>query len=230
MRVEFTTLEREAVVDCTLAQLLIVGGNVRKLVFAAVLFAGPALAQPTLDANSIVVTAAKNVVLVPTDANFMLNVSADWSVTLEQVLAAIDLGLTAQDLTGINSYPIGPYPPVQNASRINYVFRLSVPFSQIKSTIDKLDKLRKSLDTGMDLNYNTSMVGPSPDAVQAAHDKALPDLITDARKRAQALADAAQLKLGAIQAVSEGYTYTGGGVGPAPPNVAFSILVRFAAQ
>jgi hypothetical protein len=199
----------------------------RPLIFAALLIAGPALAQPTLEANSIVVTASKSLVLVPTDASFMVTVSADLTVTLDQVLAAIDLGLTAQDLTGINSYPVGPYPPVPTVSRINYVFRLTVPFSQINDTVAKLEKLRKTLDTTMDLSYNTSTVGPSQAAVQAAHDKALPDLISDATKRAQALASAAQLKLGAIQALNEGYTYTG--IGPVPTNVNFSVVVRFAA-
>src|SRR5260370_1450953 len=133
----------------------------RKLIFMAVLVAGSALAQQPLDANSIVVTAAKSMVLIPTDVTFMLTVSADLGLTLDQVLAAIDLGLTAQDLAGINSYPIGPYQPVPSSSRINYVFRLSVPFSRMKDTVDKLEKLRKTLDTGMDLNYSTSTIGPS---------------------------------------------------------------------
>src|SRR2546428_4502759 len=171
--------------------------TMRKLMLAAVLLAGSALAQPALDPNSVVVTAARSLVLVPTDVTFTLNVSADLGVTLDQVLAAVDLGLTAQDLAGINSYPGGPYPPVPSISRINYVFRLSVPFSKMKDTVDKLEKLRKTLDTTMDLTYTTSTVGPSPAAVQEAHDKALPDLIADAKKRAQALADAALLKLGA---------------------------------
>jgi hypothetical protein len=109
-----------------------------KLFSTAILLAGTAIAQISLDANSIVVTAVKNVILAPTDVTFMVNVSAEFGVALEQVLTAVDLGLTAQDLTGINSYPIGPYPPVPNASRINYVFRLSVPLARMKETVDKL--------------------------------------------------------------------------------------------
>lgn len=203
----------------------------RKLLFAAVLFSGLASAQyPTaLDANSIVVTASKTVVLVPTEVTFMLNVSADMTLTLDQVLAAIDFGLTAQDLTGISTYPIGPYPPAPAYSRLTYMFRLSVPFSKLKETADKLEKLRKSVDTGMDLTYMTSMVGPSQSAVTDAREKVLPDLMADAKTRAASLAGAAGLKLGAVQAVSEGYSYTGG-PGPAPANVSFSIVVRFAAQ
>jgi uncharacterized protein YggE len=202
----------------------------QRLIFATVLFAGLAHAQypANLDANSIVVTATKAVVLVPTDITFMVNVSADLTVTLDQVLAAVDFGLTAQDLTGISSYPTGPYPPVAPYSRITYLFRLTVPVSKMKETIDKLEKLRKSVDTNMDLSYSTNMVGPSQAAVADAHDKALPDLVADAKKRAESLAAAAGLKLGNIQAVSEGYSYTG--PGPAPANITFTAVVRFAAQ
>jgi hypothetical protein len=147
------------------------------------------------------------------------------------VLAAIDFGLTAQDLMGINAYPIGPYPypGAPTYSRITYMFRLSVPFSKMRDTVDKLERMRKTVDSGMDLSYNTSMVGPSQAAAVEARDKVLPDLMADAKTRATALASAAQLKLGAVQAVSEGYTYTGG-YGPAPANVTFSVVVRFSAQ
>jgi uncharacterized protein YggE len=202
----------------------------KRLFFTAILFSGAALAQTSLDANSIVVTAVKNVILPPTDVTFMVNVSAEFGTTLEQVLAAVDLGLTAQDLTGINSYPIGPYPPVPNANRINFVFRLSVPLARMKETVDRLEKLRKTLDSGMDLSYNTVAVGPSLAAAREARDKALPELMADAQKRAQVLASAAQLKLGAIQGVSEPYSYADGPGGAVAPNVTLTVTVRFAAQ
>lgn len=203
----------------------------RSVILAAFLLSGSVRGQQALDPNSIVVTASRSVVLVPTETYFVLTVSADYTVTLDQILAALDMGLTAQDLVSISSYPIGPYPAVPSSiSRINYAFRLGVPIPKVKDTIDKLEKLRKSLDTGMDLTYSTITAGPTASALQDAHNKALPDLIADARKQAQALADAAQLKLGAIQAVSEGYTYPSGTITPVPANMTFSVIVRFAAQ
>lgn len=203
----------------------------RRLFVCSILLAGCVAAQqPAIDANSIVVTANRSVVLAPTEATFMINVSAEIGISLEQVLAAVDLGLTAQDLVSINSYPIGPYPPRPDFSRITYVFRLTVPFSQMKDTMDKLEKLRKTVDTNMDLNYNTSVVGPNQAAVDDARGKALPEMVADARKRAQQLAAAAGLTLGAVQGVSEGYTYSGAPPGALPANVNFNIVVRFAAQ
>ena len=73
----------------------------------------------------------------------------------------------------------------------------------MKETIDKLEKLRKSTDAGVDLSYVTSVIGPTEAAVADAREKALPGLIADARTKAQSIATAAQLKLGGIQAVSE---------------------------
>jgi len=196
-----------------------------RILCTAVLLAGAAAAQQiSLDANSIVVSATKNVVLVPTDVTFTLNVSADYSVTLEQVLAAVDFGLTAESLVGVNSYPVAPYP--YNTSRIAYMLRLTVPFARMKETVDKLEKMRKGIDTNMDLSYSTVSVGPNQTAVNEAREKALPDLMADARKRAEALASAAGLTLGAIQAVNEGYNYSG----VSGPILTFMIYVRFAAQ
>jgi len=206
----------------------------RDLILSALLLACAAYAQQlNLDANSIVVTTTKSAVLTPTEVTFMITANVDLTLPLSQVLAAVDFGLTADNLVGVNSYPMPPYPPyggVPTTSRINYTFRLSAPFSNLKDTLDKLEKLRKSADTGIDLSYATATVGPSQAAVQAAHDSALPDLMADAKKRAQAIASAAQLKLGAIQAVSENYYYPGGPSGPAQPYVTFSAVVRFGAQ
>jgi uncharacterized protein YggE len=100
----------------------------------------------------------------------------------------------------------------------------------MKETVDRLEKLRKTLDSGMDLSYNTVAVGPSLAAAREARDKALPELMADAQKRAQVLASAAQLKLGAIQGVSEPYSYADGPGGAVAPNVTLTVTVRFAAQ
>ena len=202
----------------------------RKAFLLTLVWAGVASAQANLDANSILVTANKTVVLEPTDATFTITVSADITVPMSQVLAAVDFGLTINDLIGINSYPMyGPYGAT-GPTRVNYTLRLTTPVSQIKSTVDKLEKLRKATDTGMDLSYTTTGIGPSAAAIDAAHAKALPDLMADARKRAENIAAASGLKLGNIQAVSENY-YNPSATGGFPqPMVGFSATVRFAAQ
>ena len=202
----------------------------RKVILLSIFWACAGWSQSNLDANSIVVTVSRTLVLVPTDATFLINVGADISVPIDQVLAAVDFGLTTSDIVSINSY--GMYPPyVPSApSRVTYVLRLTVAISKVKDTVDKLETLRKTAPTGIDLSYSTSGIGPSQASVDDAHEKALPDLMGDARKRAQAVASAAQLKLGSIQAVNENYYSPNGYNGPVQPVVTFSATVRFAAQ
>jgi hypothetical protein len=175
-------------------------------------------------------THTKTVVLAPTDVTFMINVAADVSVPIEQVLAAVDFGLTVADIMGVNSYPMPPFYSAPSPTRTTYTFRLTVAANKMKDTIDKLEKLRKSTDTGVELTYSTSGFGPTAAAIEDAREKALPELMANARKQAQSLATAAQLKLGAIQSVTEGYTYPAGYSGPVQPIVSFSAIVRFAAQ
>jgi hypothetical protein len=67
-------------------------------------------------------------------------------------------------------------------------------------------------------------------AIDDAHEKALPDLMANARKQAQSLATAAQLKLGAFQGVTEGYSYATTYPGPVQPMVTFSAVVRLAGR
>jgi hypothetical protein len=194
------------------------------------LLAGAAWSQVSLDANSILVNAVRTVALPPTDVSFMINVTVDFTVPVEQVLSAVDFGLTINDVVGISSYPgYTPYGPA-SGTRVTYTFRLGVPLTRMKETVDKLEKLRKATDTGVDLTYTTAQIGPSEAAVAAAREKALPELIADARARAQSIATAAQLKLGPIQAVNESNSYSYGYSGPLPPIVTFSAIVRFGAQ
>jgi Protein of unknown function (DUF541) len=203
----------------------------QKALFLSILWAGAGWAQSNLDANSIVVTVSRTTVLAPTDATFLINVSADITVPIDQVLAAVDFGLTMSDIVSIGAYPM--YPPYGGGvspSQVNYGLRLNVAISQIKDTIDKLEKLRKGTPSGIDLSYSTSGIGPNQAAMDAAHEKALPDLMADARKRAQSIASAAQLKVGGIQGVNESYYFPAGYSGPVQPVVTFTAMVRFAAQ
>jgi hypothetical protein len=149
---------------------------------------------------------------------------------MDQILATVDFGLTTDNLVSIGNYPIGPVYGPPDPSRITYSFRLAVTVSQMKDTLAKLDSLRKNAPDGIDLSYSTGAFGPNAAAVQAARDKVLPDLMNDARNRAQSIATAAGLKLGAIQAVNDSYVYPIGFNSPVQPVVTVSAIVRFAAQ
>jgi uncharacterized protein YggE len=67
----------------------------------------------------------------------------------------------------------------------------------------KLDSLNTKLPAGfMNLQYS-AVLSASQSAIDAAHQTTLPQLLTDAKTKAQALAAASGLKLGAITGITE---------------------------
>jgi len=80
----------------------------RKLWLLSLVLSGVAWPQQvSLDANSIVVTASRTLVLAPTDVSFNLSVNADVTTPTDQILATVDFGLTTDNLVSISSYPVG---------------------------------------------------------------------------------------------------------------------------
>ncbi len=146
---------------------------------------------------------------------------------MDQVLAAVkDVGLTAQDLVGLGTAALGPRP---DQFRLNYSFRLVIPFSRMKQTLDALDRLRRTIDTNLELQYYTLAVAASATAFDEARQHTLVELVQEAQRKAQSLADAARLKLGPITAVSDSSASSGY---PGPPGLQayFTLTVRFAAE
>jgi len=182
--------------------------------------------QPlAVESNTITLTVTKSVTLGAADVTFSLNIVGGLNSTLEQALSAVkDLGLTAQDLVNIGTTPYGPYP---DQTRLTYTFRLVVPFAKMKETLEALDKVRRTIDTNLELQFYGVMVTASQAAADGARQTAIRDLIQEARQKAQSLADAAQMKLGPVMALSE-QTYLG--TGPPGLTVYFSVTVRFAAE
>ncbi len=191
-------------------------------------FAGALLAQPAIESKSITLTVTKTVALQTADVQVSVNILGDLDTTLEQVLAAVkDVGLTGQDLAGLGTTPMGPRP---DQFRLNYSFRLVVPFARMKQTLEALDRLRRTIDTNLELQYYTLAVAASAAAFEEARQRALTDLIQEAQRKAQSLADAARLKLGPINAVSDSSASGGYPGSPAGLQAYFTLTVRFAAE
>jgi len=185
--------------------------------------------------DGITVTAYRTVTLPPVEAVFNITVSADQAMTLDEVVAKLkELGITAQNLANVTTGPYGPYGPSSLALRVTYGFNVTVPLDKLKSMSDAIARLRR---TELELEIQGFMVGlsASPAAFEEARKRALPDLLKDARTRAEEYASAAQLKVGAIVSVTESgaayaylatYPYVASGV-PIPLTAGFSVTVRF---
>lgn len=188
--------------------------------------------------DRIEVSVSRTVTLKIEEAGLVVAIAAPTSATLESVVkAAESVGIKETDLQAVNPYFGPPLPsggPTGN--RVMYNFVLRVPSAQLSATLQKLDQLRRTLlagESGMELvGQNVTGFGASERAREAARTQLLSDALGEARARAETLAKAAGLQLGAIVGVNEAFggVITGSiGIGIPPTNTAaVYVLVRFA--
>jgi uncharacterized protein YggE len=154
--------------------------------------------------DALSVTATKTVDLTPEELTFSVVVLVDQDTTLDQVLQAIkDTGVATKDLGGIGTSQFGPSP---NQTRLVYQFTLTAPLSKFKDTLDRFAAVRRGLlasSSTMELQTSAVAITPTEAAREQARLQATPDLIADARKKAESLAKAAGLSLGPILGIGD---------------------------
>jgi uncharacterized protein YggE len=165
-----------------------------------------------LDSNSVTVSASRNTSLQADQAVFAIYVNSGLNVNLTDVVAAVQsAGLTLSNFQSVSTtqsgfiqVPGGPtgIPSMQPA--LQWVFALPVPVSKIKDTATALNTLQQSIaqsKNGMTMSFSVAGTQVSP-GLQQSQVCAMPDLLSDARAQAQKLAEAANMTVGAILAMS----------------------------
>jgi hypothetical protein len=126
------------------------------------------------------------------------------NLTVTGVAAGFNGATIYDPSTGV-SQPIG-------ASQLFYQIAFTTAPAALAGYTKKLDAMRASLPSALaSLQYNAAL-NASQAAVDAAHQTALPQLLQDARTKAQALATATGLKLGGITGVTEANYGAMGGI------------------
>ena len=92
-----------------------------------------------------------------------------------------------------------------------YGISFTVAPDALKEFVKRLDTMKAEPPEPITSLQFSAVLSASPAAVEAAHQGVLPSLLTEARSKAQALAQAAGMKLGAIQGLSES-SYAGQGI------------------
>ena len=192
------------------------------------------------ESDAIAVTVTRNVDLPPDSIYMSMAIVTEQDVTLDQVLQASQaLGLTAQNLVSFNLQQYGPSP---SQNRLAYAFDLSVPFSKLKETSDKLASVRRTMaanSPAMELQLYSMAVASGASARDQARDGLLAPLFQEARTRADQLAKAAGVTLGNVVAVSEGWAPAGSGnpyygptgpIGPSTLKTALTLNVSYAVK
>jgi membrane-bound inhibitor of C-type lysozyme len=144
----------------------------------------------------------------PARVAIFLTVSADVTVALDNIVQTVSaLGVSAADLYSVNQPFTGRICAVGNITApcnpVQWNFQYTAPLSTWKDTLAKLAQARDAKHPGITIGYSVSADTPPP------ADCATPTLVSQARKRAQDVAAAAGLGLGALNAVSDGSAATG---------------------
>ena len=162
--------------------------------------------------DGITTTVSRTINITPDEADFVVGVSTTLDTTQDQVTQIFhDAGIQNLTVTsvaaGFNGATIydpstGVSQPI-GASQLFYQIAFTTAPAALAGYTKKLDAMRASLPGALaSLQYNAAL-NASQAAVDAAHQTALPQLLQDARSKAQALATAAGLKLGGITGVTE---------------------------
>jgi hypothetical protein len=168
---------------------------------AILLLASAAFAQAN---NGVVTSVSRSVAVTPDEGDFVVVVTTALSTTQQQIIGVFqEAGIQNLNVVGqAAGTNTSTYPPPSD-SQLFYQITFTVAPPAMPEYARKLDALRAKLPgTITGLQYAAAL-NASQTAVETAHQAALPQLIADARAKAQLLATAAGLRLGAIQGVAE---------------------------
>ena len=176
--------------------------------FVLFLFGHASLAYGQLDTNSMTVTASRTLSFPADQLAYRVSACGPLTSTLDEAVAQVrGLGLTAADFltVGTSSFGFGS-SLIFGSTQIGlcWAFNLVSPLARSKATLDALGAAVSAAtknDAGWNLSYY--LTGAQSSAVSQASCP-LTDLMADARVRAQKLASAAGLGLGAVLSVSGG--------------------------
>ena len=179
------------------------------------------LAFGQIDSNSVTVTASRSANLQPDEVLFLVSVSSSSTgTTLSDVIAVLQgTGITQASLTGVNVHqstlPVNRLPVIDpttgtttvtttRQSALEWGFSLAVPLTKLKDTVAMLAALQQSVlqkNNGLTLSFYLQTLQVSAKLAQTAS-CASSDLLSDARAKAQKLADAAGFSVGNVLAIS----------------------------
>jgi uncharacterized protein YggE len=174
-----------------------------RLASLLLLSALPVFCQTT---DGIATSVSRTVTLTADQADFSVVAGASLDTTQQQIVQAFsDAGITNLSLYGTTlsqNYDYSTNPPAIQ-TQILFQFTFSVPPSGLVAAAKIMEGLRtKPPDLLKSMQY-TAALNASQATVDAMRQTLLPQLFADAQKKAQTLAAAAGLKLGAIKGVSE---------------------------
>lgn len=208
-----------------------------RIILMLALTAGSALAQ----LEGFTASVSRSVIVPAEEAVFQITASARLDVSEQQVATALaEFGVTSKDLVQVGVESAFVFGGLTPSPRASYIFLITVPYARWRELALKLsDATRKPPEAINTLQFNAAAQSTTK-AVDDARQRLLPEMLAEARRKAELLAQAAGVGLGAIEGISETYsplslpaaTSILGAVGVSPGSVlsqqtTFNLFVRF---
>ena len=174
--------------------------------------------------DGVATSVTRTVTLTADEADFTIVAGASLDTTQQQIAQVfVDAGITGLTNSGTSlsqnyDYSTNPYT-VQTL--VVYQFAFSVPAAGLKDAAKIMEGLRTTPPALLKSFQYSAALNASQATVDAMRLTLLPQLFADAQKKAQTLATAAGIKLGAVKGVSESY-YSSGNSG-----ISFASLSAF---
>jgi uncharacterized protein YggE len=170
----------------------------RLILFITAFYA--AMAQTS---DGISVPVSRTVSLLTDEVTFTIRTAATLDSTAQQVKQALQAaGLPNPTVVGTGLGPDNSNLPLGGV-QILYTATVTIPASSAMDAGKRLDALRTQLtDPLRSLQYSFTS-NASQAAVDAMRQVVMPQLMDDARKRAQSLAAASGVKMGAVRSISD---------------------------
>lgn len=166
------------------------------------------LAFGQLESDTVTISASRTVNLPPDQVVFGVQVDSGLDIGLEPVVTALQVsGITAAKFSGVRV----------EGSTLNWSFTFPVAFSKMKDAMASLTTLQQTImKAGLLLTLYVQGIQTSPEL--RSQPCSLPDLVADARARAQKLAGATGLFVGPVVALSNASpAVTAGRIAPPAP-------------
>jgi hypothetical protein len=179
-------------------------------------FISVSLAFAQLDSNSVTVTASREASAQPDQVLIVVSVATGLNNSLNDVVAVLQgSGMNASNLVDVRfveaSNGYGPEQPA-HPPLLEWNFNLPTPISRLKETTAMLSAVQQALvqkKSDFLLSFRVERLQVSPQAQQLLACN-LADVVSDARMKAQKLANAAGRSLGVLLAISS-FDYYGTG-------------------
>jgi len=187
----------------------------------------------TATSNSVTVTANRSTNVQPDQAVFTVEADTPLTGTLNDAVNALQgSGIASSNFTSVSTVQQYNNKGQISQTVLAWYFSLSVPLSDLKSTIGLLSAVQKSngsKNNGIAISFSVSGTAVSAQAAQS-QTCSQSDLLSDARAQAQKLAAASGKGVGTVLAMSSSVNTTTQSSGPVASSVsspACSLTVKF---